>query len=72
MTPNRPADTSAITTGVAQNATRGGSPPIAEQIRELEAAGWTRWRGRNHIWESPTGGIFNGPHGAWKALRGLA
>ena len=72
MTPNRPAGISATITGAARNATRGGSPPIAEQIRELECAGWSRWRGRNHLWESPRGGIFLGPHGAWKALRGLA
>lgn len=72
MDPKNPAGISATITGAARSATRGGSPPIADQVRELELAGWTRWRGKNHIWLSPTGGLFLGPHGAWKALHGLA
>lgn len=42
---------------------------IDVQISELEQAGWKRYRGRFHMWISPTGAIYLGPHGAWKVMK---
>lgn len=45
-------------------------PSIEQQIAELNAAGWVR-APMAHVWKSPEGKLFLGPHGAWKAMRGL-
>lgn len=42
-------------------------PSIEQQIAELERCHWTRQT--STIWKSPSGKLFVGPHGAWKAMR---
>ncbi len=42
-------------------------PSIEQQIAELERCYWTRKT--STIWKSPSGKLFRGPHGAWKAMR---
>ena len=44
-------------------------PTLEEQIKELLAAGWKRVRW--NIWKSPAGNLFLGPHGAWRAMKGI-
>ena len=39
-------------------------------VRELEAAGWKRWRNRLTVWQSPNGYFYRGPFGAWRVMRG--
>jgi hypothetical protein len=43
------------------------TPPIEEQVAELLFAGWKK-RTR-HVWISPQGEWFLGPHQAWKVMR---
>ena len=40
---------------------------IDQQIAELKAAGWKAKTPM--IWASPSGKLYLGPHGAWKAMR---
>lgn len=42
-------------------------PSIEQQISELERCHWTRVAAAT--WKSPSGQLFRGPHGAWKAMR---
>lgn len=45
------------------------TPTIEQQVSELRAAGWKK-SGIPHVWKSPTGKLFLGPHGAWKQMAG--
>lgn len=42
---------------------------IEEEIKKLEANGWTRWNERSTIWKSPSGALFLGPHGAYERMK---
>lgn len=42
---------------------------IAEMVRELEEAGWVRYKGSEVIWKAPNGGLYIGPEGAWGVLK---
>lgn len=42
---------------------------IEAEAAELEANGWTRWKGKETVWKSPTGQLFTGPHGAWLRMK---
>lgn len=44
-----------------------GNPSLEQKTHELEAAGWHKKRAG--VWQSPSGALFLGPHGAWKAMR---
>lgn len=37
--------------------------------RELHAAGWHEYRGHHTMWVSPSGKLWRGPFGAWKAMK---
>ncbi len=50
--------------GFTQNELRVAT--IEEMVADLEAAGWKRVR-TGTVWESPRGGFYRGPFGAWKA-----
>jgi hypothetical protein len=42
------------------------SPTIESMIEDLKAEGWTAKT--RTIWQAPTGKLFLGPYGAWKAM----
>jgi hypothetical protein len=44
---------------------------IDRWVRELEFAGWKRWRDRMTIWESPEGHLYRGPFHAWQVMRSM-
>lgn len=44
-------------------------PTIEEQIAELREYGWVPVRARR--WQAPNGGLYLGPHGAWRAMRAI-
>lgn len=42
------------------------TPTIWDMVAALHAAGWTEIR--KTVWQSPGGGLYRGPCGAWKAM----
>ena len=44
-------------------------PTIEEMKSELAGAGWVQESAT--VWRAPYGGLYRGPYGAWKALRGI-
>jgi hypothetical protein len=42
---------------------------VAKWVRELEAAGWKRYRGHMTLWESPDRRLFRGPAHAWQVMK---
>lgn len=42
---------------------------VDQEMAELSLAGWQRVK--STIWKSPGGGLYRGPHGAYKAMAGM-
>lgn len=49
--------------------------PAEQWIAELRAAGWLPWSPRlqreavgSSVWRAPSGNLFRGPYGAWRAM----
>jgi len=38
-----------------------------QEIAELEAAGWIKKS--RFMWQAPDGGLYMGPHGAWRYMK---
>lgn len=41
---------------------------IEQMVKDLEASGWSRWRGHMTVWQAPTGDLYRGPALAWKLM----
>lgn len=37
-------------------------------VRDLEAAGWTKYNGSMTVWRSPWGALYRGPYLAWTIM----